>query len=179
MPEVEIRPAVVDELQLLGRLERSIQTTRVWQMDRSFRDSELQINFREMRLPRPAPITYPYPGDELLSRVKAYDGILVASVDNALVGYASLGKNITSSTAWVTELVVDEPMRRKSIATALLLAVQDWSSQLGLRRICLEMQSRNYPAICLASKLGYEFSGYNDQYYPNQDIALFFVRSSR
>jgi ribosomal protein S18 acetylase RimI-like enzyme len=38
----------------------------------------------------------------------------------------------------------------------------------------LDMQSKNYPAIRLAQKMGFVFSGYSDHYYPNQDIALFF-----
>jgi hypothetical protein len=36
------------------------------------------------------------------------------------------------------------------------------------------MQPKNYPAIHFAYKLGFEFSGYNDQYYRDQEIAIFF-----
>jgi len=43
----------------------------------------------------------------------------------------------------------------------------------------LEMSSKNNPAIRFAQKLGYEFCGYNDQYYETQDIALFFGRYIR
>ena len=39
-----------------------------------------------------------------------------------------------------------------------------------------EMQSKNYPGISMANKLGYEFCGYSDRYYTNQDIALFFAK---
>ena len=46
-------------------------------------------------------------------------------------------------------------------------------------RAMLEMPSKNNPAMRLAQKLGYEFCGYNDQYYETQDIALFFGRSIR
>ena len=38
----------------------------------------------------------------------------------------------------------------------------------------MEMQPKNYPAIQFAYKLGFEFSGYNDQYYRDQEIAIFF-----
>ena len=174
MPEIEIRPVEVEDFSALGNFEGSYQTTRVWQMERSLRDGELVTKFREMRLPRPALIAYPYSGETLISRAKGFDGILVGRVEDRIVGYVAFRKIQPSSTAWVSEMVVDEPMRNKSVATALLLAVQDWSVRLGLRRVCLEMQSKNYPGICLAGKLGYEFSGYLDQYYPNQDIALIF-----
>ena len=36
------------------------------------------------------------------------------------------------------------------------------------------MQSKNFPAICFAQKHGLNFCGYNDRYYHNQDLALFF-----
>ena len=57
-----------------------------------------------------------------------------------------------------------------------LRAAQTWASERDSNQLMLEMQSKNYPAICLANKLGYEFCGYSDRYYPNQDIALFFAR---
>jgi RimJ/RimL family protein N-acetyltransferase len=38
----------------------------------------------------------------------------------------------------------------------------------------MEMHSKNMAAVRLAMKMGFEFCGYNDQYYANQDIALFF-----
>jgi RimJ/RimL family protein N-acetyltransferase len=40
----------------------------------------------------------------------------------------------------------------------------------------IELQSKNHAAIRLVQKLGYEFCGYNDQYYATRDVALFFGR---
>jgi RimJ/RimL family protein N-acetyltransferase len=40
----------------------------------------------------------------------------------------------------------------------------------------MEMQSKNVAAIRLAQKSGFEFCGYNDQYYLNKDVALFFAK---
>jgi ribosomal protein S18 acetylase RimI-like enzyme len=42
----------------------------------------------------------------------------------------------------------------------------------------LEIQTKNHPAISFAQKHGFQFCGYNERYYPNGDIALFFSRSS-
>jgi hypothetical protein len=38
------------------------------------------------------------------------------------------------------------------------------------------MQTKNYPAIQFARAQGFVFCGFNDHYYMNQDIALFFGR---
>jgi ribosomal protein S18 acetylase RimI-like enzyme len=66
--------------------------------------------------------------------------------------------------------------RRKGIGSRLVLAAQAWARQHGHDRLVLEMQSKNQPAIKLAHKLAFDFAGYNDRYYENQDIALFFAK---
>jgi ribosomal protein S18 acetylase RimI-like enzyme len=75
--------------------------------------------------------------------------------------------------------VVASRYRRQGIASALVLAAQSWAVQRKDGRVLLEMSSKNNPAIRLAQKLGFEFCGYNDQYYESQDIALFFGRLIR
>jgi ribosomal protein S18 acetylase RimI-like enzyme len=67
--------------------------------------------------------------------------------------------------------------RRKGVGSTLLAAAQDWAANRSHRRMILEMQSKNLPAVRLAQKFGYEFSGYNDHYYINQDVALFFAKA--
>jgi RimJ/RimL family protein N-acetyltransferase len=57
------------------------------------------------------------------------------------------------------------------------MAAQTWALERELKRLILEMQSKNQACIRLAQKFGYEFCGYNDQYYLTQDVALFFGRA--
>jgi RimJ/RimL family protein N-acetyltransferase len=59
------------------------------------------------------------------------------------------------------------------------MAAQSWALQRKDYRMVIEMSSKNNPAIRLAQKLGYEFCGYNDQYYETQDIAIYFGRLIR
>jgi ribosomal protein S18 acetylase RimI-like enzyme len=92
------------------------------------------------------------------------------------IGYISMVER-GSAVVWVSDLVVGAQARRQGVASALLLAAQDWSSARGARRLMLEMQAKNLPAIRMAQKHGYEFCGYNDHYYLTQDVALFFVRA--
>ena len=76
----------------------------------------------------------------------------------------------------ITDLVVDVANRRKGVGTALLAAGQDWAASRSHRRLILELQAKNLPAIRFAQKFGYEFCGYNDHYYINQDVAIFFAK---
>lgn len=179
MPEIEIRPAVSTDIPKLIALEHYYQSTHVWQMDRRMEDGQATTSFREVRLPRQVRVEYPNPPAWLLTGWKNVAGLLVACFSGEPVGYVALTEQLSPGTAWVRDLVVSEKMRRKGIGSALLLASHDWAAQRGYRRVLLEMQSKNFPAIRMSLRLGYEFSGYNDHYYANQDIALFFVRYLR
>lgn len=175
MPEIEIRPAVAQDIPTLIETEHQTQSNYVWQMDRVINEGEINIHFREIRLPRAVRIDYPRKPALLLEQWTLRTQILVATIAGEPVGYIALSDQQAPSTAWVNDLAVSQAQRRKGIATALVLASQEWAIQRGLRRMILEMQSKNHAAIRLALKLGFEFGGYSDHYYSNQDIALFFA----
>jgi ribosomal protein S18 acetylase RimI-like enzyme len=171
---------MVNDLPHLVRIEHSYQSLYVWQMDRLVEDGQINVHFRQTRLPRPVRVDYagsnPLLNEENWSQHLA---VLVGCVDQVPVGYIGLSDQVAQKTLWVTDCVVSEDLRLQGIGTALLLAAQEWGAQNGFRKSIIEMQSKNHPAIQMARKLGYEFCGYNDHYYINQDIALFFSRALR
>ena len=80
---------------------------------------------------------------------------------------------------WIADFAVARPNRRQGVGTALLAAAGRWAQEHGLLRLMIETPSKNYPAICFCLKRGFTFCGYNDRYYANQDIALFFEQNLR
>lgn len=177
MPEVAIRPAISSDLVTLAGISPVYQTSRVWQMDRNFDEGQFAINFREIRLPRPVRVEYPRGQSQVFGDRWLEEGsFLLAMLAGDVVGYTRISELMAPRTVWIQDLVVREEARGKGIGTALILAVQEWGVERVHRRVTIEMQSKNFPAITLVRKLGYDFSGYSDQYYLNQDIALFFTR---
>ena len=178
MPEVEIRPAVKEDLVYLVQIEHSYQSQYVWQMDRTMEEGQIIIHFRQTRLPRAQRVENSGPSpllnEENWSR---YQALLVAILAGVPVGYVGLSDQVVPRTVWVTDCAVRESVRRRGIGSALLLAAQEWGIENGFRRIVIEVNPKNHPAIQLARKLSFEFSGYNDHYLANQDITLFFARS--
>lgn len=176
MPEVAIRPALSSDFHALVAISPAFQTARVWQMDRNFEEGQFIFHFREIRLPRPVKVEYPRSSSQIFGEHWLENQhFLVASIGNEVVGYGRISLTISPRTIWMLDLVVQEHHRQKGIGTALIVAAQEWGEQRGARRMTVEMQSKNYPGVQLMRKIGFELSGYNDQYYLNQDIALFFT----
>jgi ribosomal protein S18 acetylase RimI-like enzyme len=180
MPEVDIRPILASDLSALVGFDLSYSSTHVWQMERFSDENMVGSHFREVRLPREAKVEYPRPAAQVFDDFQnPAQLILVASMVGRLIGYVRISTQVAPRTAWVKDWAVQDGFRRKGIGAALLLAALEWSMEEGCRRTVVETQSKNYPAIKLVRKLGFEYAGFHDQYYSNQDIALFFARSLR
>jgi GNAT superfamily N-acetyltransferase len=181
MPEIEVRPVISSDIPALMTLEHSYTSDHVWQMDYQH-DREIgqvNVSFRVIRLPRAVRVEYPHSPRALADDWSSRSGLLVALYEESPVGYVSLMVNLPSHTAWVTDLVVQRRLRRKGIGSALSLAAMEWAEQMDCTRLVLEMQTKNYPAIMMAMKLGFEFCGYKDRYFPNYEPGIFFDRAIR
>ncbi len=179
MPEVQIRPAVATDIPVLVTIDHAGQTDYVWQMDLQREEGQLGAIFREIRLPHSVPVPYPRELTALPDSWNRRSGMLVAMIGGQVIGYVRMSDLILPRTAWLTDIVVSPRFRRQGVGSALILAAQTWAVGRENDRALLEMTTKNTPMIGMARKLGYEFCGYNDLYYENQDIALFFGRSIR
>lgn len=177
MPEIHIQPAVAENIPFLVALDHTYISDYVWQMEiQQAEEGQTAVYFREARLPRSVRVEYPRNPRNLLEDWAGRDALWVALLADEPIGYLSLNLSLAALTAWVTDLVVKRRLRRQGIGSALVLAAQEWALQHDCRHLVLEMQPKNYPAIHLAQKLGFEFCGYNDRYYANHDIGLFFAK---
>jgi GNAT superfamily N-acetyltransferase len=168
---MKIRPAELEDLEACLNLDHSYLSDHVWQMDVKEVKAAVTVNFRTVRLPRPVHVKYPRNRESLMAEWLRRDCFLVATVDpnqqnqaSPIVGYLTMGE----------QEVMAPGQRRKGTATALLQAAKGWAREAGLRRLMVETQTKNHPALCFLERQGFSFCGYNDRYYDNQDIALFF-----
>jgi ribosomal protein S18 acetylase RimI-like enzyme len=177
MPAIEIRPAVSSDIPILLNLDHGYISEYVWQVDFQMADSQINVNFRQVHLPRAVHVDYPRTTKGLADDWTQRSGLLVATLDGEPVGYISMMQHMAALTTWVSDLVVSQSFRRKGIGSALVLAAQQWVAEHpGSHRLVLEMQTKNYPAISMSQKLGFDFCGFNDHHYANNDIALFFAK---
>ena len=174
MAELNIRSAISTDIPKMIALDHNYATTHVWQLTLDLTEIQTQISFREVRLPREVHVNYPRSVRMLADNWTKRNALLLAEEGEQVKGYISLRLGLAPASAWVEDLVVDRLQRRNGVGTALVLAAQNWCARKRVQRLTLEMQPKNYPAIQFAYKLGFEFSGYNDQFYRDQEIAIFF-----
>lgn len=174
MPTVNIRPAVSSDLPLLLQIDPGYTTECVWQMSSSDEDGQVSVTFRNVRLPRSMRVTFPRPLDALVEDWPRRACYLVAETENSPKGFLTVTLGSAPGTGWIADFAVERRVRRQGYGSALLVAARQWARANGLQRLVIETQSKNHPAISFCEKHGFAFCGYNDRYYPNQDIALFF-----
>jgi ribosomal protein S18 acetylase RimI-like enzyme len=156
-------------------LDGAYETDYVWQVTQQADAGEVIARFRPARLPRPMRVPYPSWGETLLTHQERGDLILVAAEAAEVRGYINQESQADQDVAWIHHLVVAPAHRRRGVGTALLGRALQHARQQKLLRAMTMVQSKNHPAISFLQHHGFIFCGYNERYYRNQDIALYFV----
>jgi GNAT superfamily N-acetyltransferase len=172
-----IRSATTADLSHCLAFDTVYETDYVWQVENREDSTQISLAFRTIRLPRPMKVAYPRNAQQLNAGWQACDAMLVADDNRVVVGYAALAKRPAQGLVWVQDLIVSKAARRKGVGSALLAGALRWAREEKMGRIVVELQTKNYPGIQFCRKLGLSFCGFNDHFYPNQDIAVFFARS--
>jgi ribosomal protein S18 acetylase RimI-like enzyme len=174
-----VRPATLADLNACLAVEHSSVTDHVWQMQVRDGEAQVSVTFHTVRLPRRMRVEYPRNLEQLVEDWEREEAFLVAEADNEVRGYIDLVAVPWQQMGWVANLAVEPAYRRRGIATALLRHGRQWARQEGLKLIQVEATTKNYPALRFYQKQGFQFCGFNDHYYSNQDIAVFFVQGLR
>ena len=174
-----VRPATLADLNACLCLDHASETDHVWQMQVQEGPSQVGVAFQTVRLPRRMRVDYPRHLVQLVQDWQQNHGFLVAEADNEVRGYVDVLALPWQELGWIANMAVERGYRKRRIGTTLMRHARQWARDQGLRFLQVEATTKNYPALCFYQKLGFQFCGFNDHYYPNQDIALFFVQTLR
>ncbi len=174
-----IRPAQARDLDACLALDESFETEYVWQVETARVNGALQYGFRTTRLPRAMRVPVHAGNDALAEHFEAGECVLVAEEYPRIAGYVDATSVATQRVAWIHALVVASDLRRQGLGTQLVRAVMEWAHEKKLRAVMASISTKNNPAATFLQKNGFAFCGFNDQYYHNRDIALFFACNLR
>lgn len=174
-----IRDGLESDITACLHLDHHYETDLVWQMTVDEKPGQWQIGFLNQHLPRTLETEYHASEARLRLALPSNQCFLVAvSRDtNDLLGYLSMRNEPVYGIARIHDLVVSLPYRRQRIGTRLLTIARKWAKEHGLSNLMIEAATQNFPGIVFAQQSGFTFCGYNDHYFPNQDIAVFFSQS--
>lgn len=170
--------ATLADVNICYQMPKFYTTDYVWQMRTRENGRTIDVHFDTVRLPRSMRVAYPRSSDELIEHWQQNGCFLIArNPSDDLIGFLDALPQPWQNLLWVSNFAVEPHHRQQGVATMLLKAAHGWALQHNLNQLMLELQTKNYPAISFAQKHGFHFCGYNERYYPNGDIALFFSRS--
>jgi len=176
-----IRDGLETDVESCLMLDSTYETDFVWQMHIQ-RSSDMQrAAFSTERLPRTMEAVHPVDERRLHFALAPQQCLLVAvgRTEPQALGFLTMTTIRTHGVGIIQDIVVDQPFRRRRIGLRLLNAARQWAAERGLESMMLETRTQNYPATQFCQSAGMTFCGFNDQYFPNRDIAVFFGQSLR
>lgn len=177
-PRYLIRDAVPADVATCFALNHDYQTEYVWQLHVHGEGPSWRITIQEDRLPRPMDVQYPKVLQRLQDALEPDNGFLVAVQQTAdhdrIVGYLTLFPDNSTGIARLVDVILDTSYREGRLGMKLLNIANRWAMQRNLTRIHAVARTKNHPTITLLQRVGYTFCGYNDRYFDNHDIAVFF-----
>lgn len=172
---MNIRPAQPRDLDFCLALDPSYETDYVWQMESTRAPGSVSVGFKVTRLPRTMRVAGAIVKDVMLEHFELGECFLVAEENDVIRGYLDATMDMWKRVAWINQITVAPTHRRSGVGSALVRATLDWMRAREVETALVETQTRNYPASSLFQKQGFAFCGYNDHYYSNRDIAIFFA----
>ena len=177
-----IRDGIESDIEACLALDHTYSTDHVWQVSVERDEPHFyRTTFKTERLPRT--LDAAHPGDERRIRLSLPDDqafvVAAAEENSSILAYLTMRQEAAHRLAVVQDIVVDRLYRRSGIGARLLHIARRWARERDLARLMLEIHTRNFPAISFSQAFGLAFCGYNERYFGQQDIAVFFGQSLR
>lgn len=176
-----IRDGLESDIPACLQLDHHYESDFVWQMTFEEHLGQWQISFKTQRLPRTLEAIYPVSEVRLHLALPDEQCFLVAAAkdDSEVLGYLSMRNDPIHRVALIQDIVVSRPYRRRHIGTRLISVARQWAKEHHLIQLTIENRTQNHMGITFAQQKGFSFCGFSDQYFPDQDIAVFFGQSLR
>ncbi len=170
-----LRPGAAADWVACWAMDVSYDTEYVWQLQSSVHADVPMSGFVQVRLPRAITLRDPLWGGEASLPQPAQGSLTIAESQGAIDGFALVVPDAPRAVDVLHMVAVTGHARRRGLGTRLLIAALDAARAGGRRALCVTVQARNYPAISALKATGFTLTGYDEQYYPSNDVGLRFA----
>jgi GNAT superfamily N-acetyltransferase len=143
------------------------------------RNHEWSVTFREVRLPRKQTITPTFTPEDQLAAWERCDGFWVAVERLRVLGYLGVTLEFAHRQARIVDLAVAADQRRHGIASDLLTHAIRWLKRKEIKQVLLSCPLKAQPGHAFAQHHGFSICGFQDAYWPDQEIGVFFRKRLR
>ena len=171
---MQIRPATLKDIDLVVAMDHCYTTDSVWQLNVSDLPTERVAQLRISPLPRAIKMNFPLASDAIRRVVHRCDDLWVATEGTGISAYLGMMLMPGQNAGWVGCACVTPSLRRTGLARQLMGMAMNQARSLRLNCIMADLQTKNVPAARFCEAMGFKYSGYADNYYATQDIALFY-----
>ena len=174
-PRVVVRPGTATDWAACWAMDVSYETDHVWQLQTSAQSDVSMVGFVQVRLPRTITLRDPLWGGSADPPQPERGSLIVAEAGGGVDGFALVVPDAPRDVDTLWMLAVRQRARRGGLGTRLARAAVEAARASGRRALCATIQARNFPAIRTLQAAGFVLTGYDEQYYPSNDVGLRFA----
>jgi GNAT superfamily N-acetyltransferase len=160
-------------------IDLSYETEYAWQMDTVERTHEWNASFRKVHLPRRLRMEHPIPETGRIKHWAAADQVLLAIEHREVIGLIAVSLDLIQHQARISDLGVTTNYRRQGVGTSLLKRATEWCRRQRVSQLVLPCPLKAEPAIQFAIKHRFNVGGFQEDYWPGHEVALFFYQRFR
>lgn len=167
------------EYPLIAKIDLSFESDYVWKSQVIDDIDSYSISFQKIKLPKTIKVPFQAYNEKALENMVKRKEILAIRYDSALIGYMRLERDESVNRLILKTGGLTPEYRHKGVGSALLERMQDIARQNRIEYLVAMVQAKNDPAIRFLMSRGFQFCGYQEFYFPNMEIGLFFSKNIR
>lgn len=179
MAEIEIGAATIDEYPQIAQIDLSFDSEYVWKTQMLEELDSFESSFQRIRLPKKIHVSFQAYNPATLESLIMQREILSVRYEDRVIGYLRLEQDETVNRLILKTGGIVPEYRGKGIGSVLLDRVAEIARHNNIRSLVCMVQAKNDPAVRFLMGRGFVFSGYQEFFFRNMEIGLFFSRNVR
>lgn len=179
MAEIEIGAATLEEYPQIAAMDLSFESDYVWKTQMLEGLDSFESSFQRIRLPKTIRVSFQAYSPANLETLIRQREILSVRYEDHVIGYVRLEQDETVNRLILKTGGVMPEYRNKGIGSVLMDRVTEIARHNNIRSIVCMVQAKNDPAIHFLLARGFIFCGYQEFFFRNMEIGLFFSKNVR
>lgn len=179
MAEIEIGAATLEEYPQIAQMDLSFESDYVWKTQMLEGLDSFESSFQRIRLPKTIHVSFQAYSPSNLEYMISQREILSVRYEEHVIGYIRLEQDEAVNRLILKTGGIMPEYRNKGVGSVLLERVTEIARHNSIRSLVAMVQAKNDPAIRFLLARGFVFSGYQEFFFRNMEIGLFFSKNVR